>query len=44
VSDPKLADPMCSTEKGAIANSPAAGEWFGAQFAELVQNAYPVIN
>jgi len=44
VSDPKLADPMCSTEKGAIANSPAAGEWFGAQFVELVQNAYPVIN
>jgi len=44
VSDPKLADPMCSTDKGAIADSPAAGEWFGAQFVELVQNAYPVIN
>jgi cellulose 1,4-beta-cellobiosidase len=44
VSDPTLADEMCSTAKGAIANSPAAGEWFGAQFEELVQNAYPAIN
>ena len=26
---------------GALPNAPAAGRWFQAHFAELVQNAYP---
>jgi cellulose 1,4-beta-cellobiosidase len=44
VTDPSLADPMCSTVNGALPTSPAAGKWFEAQFEELVKNAYPLLN
>ncbi len=44
VSDPSLADPMCSTANGALPDPPPAGKWFGAQFEELVKNAYPPLN
>jgi cellulose 1,4-beta-cellobiosidase len=43
VSDPSLADPMCSTTKGALPDAPAAGQWFEALFEQLVENAYPPI-
>ncbi|MBF8187608.1 glycoside hydrolase family 6 protein [Nonomuraea sp. K274] len=29
---------------GALANSPLSGQWFSAQFRQLLQNAYPPIN
>ncbi len=44
VSNPSLADSMCSIANGGLPSAPAAGEWFGAQFEELVKNAYPPIN
>jgi cellulose 1,4-beta-cellobiosidase len=50
----KGADPMCDpTYTGnslngnnltnALPNAPLAGKWFGAQFEQLVQNAYPAL-
>ncbi|HET7543804.1 MAG TPA: glycoside hydrolase family 6 protein [Polyangiaceae bacterium] len=44
VSDPKLADPMCGAEHGALPSAPAAGKWFQSQFEQLVTNAYPPID
>jgi cellulose 1,4-beta-cellobiosidase len=29
---------------GALANSPLAGDWFSAQFHQLIQNAYPPLS
>jgi len=45
----KKSDPMCDPNyttsygvpTGALPNSPLAGQWFTAQFTQLVQNAYP---
>jgi cellulose 1,4-beta-cellobiosidase len=47
----KKSDPMCDPTytasggvlTGALANSPLAGQWFPAQFTQLVQNAFPAI-
>jgi cellulose 1,4-beta-cellobiosidase len=47
----KGADPMCNpeyttkynTKTGALADAPLSGHWFHAQFAMLVQNAYPAV-
>jgi len=44
VSDPSLADEMCSPSNGAIPGAPAYGGWFEAQFEQLVENAYPPIH
>jgi cellulose 1,4-beta-cellobiosidase len=44
LSNPSLADPMCSTDKGGLPGAPAAGQWFESQFEQLVANAYPPIN
>jgi cellulose 1,4-beta-cellobiosidase len=40
VSDPSLANQECLPS---IEGAPAAGEWFNAQFQQLVENAYPPI-
>ncbi|SEC70196.1 Cellulase/cellobiase CelA1 [Amycolatopsis tolypomycina] len=51
----KGADPMCDPTfhgseqanggnlTGALPNAPLSGKWFGAQFEQLVQNAYPPV-
>jgi cellulose 1,4-beta-cellobiosidase len=43
LSNPSLADPMCSTANGGLPGAPAAGHWFQSQFEQLVTNAYPAI-
>lgn len=47
----KMPDPNCNPDyttsygvlTGALPSSPLAGQWFAAQFVQLVQNAYPVV-
>ena len=42
--DPTYSAPNLKNNlSGALADSPLAGQWFAAQFTQLVQNAYPVI-
>jgi cellulose 1,4-beta-cellobiosidase len=42
--DPTFVSPKLDNQlTGALPDSPLAGQWFEAQFVQLVQNAYPVI-
>jgi cellulose 1,4-beta-cellobiosidase len=43
----RMCDPTYSTQygvlTGALPNAPLSGQWFSAQFVQLVQNAYPAL-